>query len=353
MVDEGTISSDDAASLRRSLEKAAAHDQSAPWYVRLLAASGAWISALLLTLFLFAVDLFKSGGVAVAVGVAMVAAACVARAKVRNDFAVQASLAVAVAGEAAALIGMDDAWHLKDTQMALAALVLNAVVVVAMADPVGRFLAAAFSIACAIFISYDSQVLGVAVGFILLLAAGAAAVWLSPPSWGGARWRAIRPSLGVALVAGFLGSLALNLAERSWWDRSAADVITTAGVTALAAFLVAWILREHRIPLRSEPGAVAIAGTLLLGAVAWRTPGILGAASMLALGYHRREVVLLGLAVASFLGFAGWYYYSLELTLLEKSGVLILSGAIALGAREYLRRRRPASSPPPAQGAAT
>jgi uncharacterized membrane protein len=69
------------------------------------------------------------------------------------------------------------------------------------------------------------------------------------------------------------------------------------------------------------------------------------------LGYHRREVVLVGLAVASFVGLAGWYYYALELTLLEKAGVLILSGAVALGAREYLRRRRPAS-PPRAEGAA-
>jgi len=338
MVDEGALSSDDAAALQRSLPKAAATDGSAPWYVRLLSAFGAWLAAALLAGFFVAAELFKHGGGALAFGLLLLAAACVVRSRVRNDFAVQAALAAAVAGEALVLVGADDAWHLRDQKLALLALALNAAVVVALADPVGRFLASAFAVGCALFVAYDERWEGLVILVLLLLGAGTLAVWLAPPSWGGARWRAIRPPLGVALAAGFLGGLALILADHPWRDRSG-DVLLTAGITALAACLVAWILRAHRGSLRSEAGIVALVGIVLLGAVGWRTPGIVGATAVLALGYHRREVVLFGLAIAAFVGFAGWYYYSLELTLLEKSGVLALSGAVALGAREYLRRR--------------
>jgi len=339
MVDEGTLSSDDAAILQRSFQQAAAKDGSAPWYVRLLSALGAWLAAALLTGFFVITEVFKHGGVALVFGLLFLAAACFARSRVRNDFAVQAALATAVAAEALVLFGADDAWHLRDQKMALLALALNAAVVVAMPDPVGRFLASAFATSCAVFVAYEGHSPGFIILLLLLLGAGTIATWLAPPSRGGARWRAIRPPLGVALAAGFLGGLAFILADHPWHDRSP-DVFLTAGVTALAAYLVAWILRAHRGTLRSETGVAAIAGAVLLGAVGWRTPGIVGAATVLALGYHRREVVLVGLAIASFVGFAGWYYYSLELTLLEKSGVLILSGAVALGAREYLRRRR-------------
>lgn len=341
MVDEGTLSSDDAAALQRSLHQA--KDGSAPWYVRLLAAFGAWLAAALLAAFFVATDLFEAGGVAIAFGLLLLAAACAVRARVRNDFAVQATLAVAVAGEGLILYGADRLWHLRDEQVAALAVVINAAVVVALADPVGRFLASAFAVSCAVFVAFDARSPGAVLSLLLLLGAAAGAVWLSPSSWGGARWRAIRPPLGIALAAGFLGGLAVNLADRPW-RALAPDLVLTAGVTALAALLVAQLLRAHRGALRSEAGAVAVAGAVLLGAVGWRTPGIAGAAAVLALGYHRREVVLVGLAVASFVGFAGWYYYSLELTLLEKSAVLILSGAVALGAREYLRRRL-ASSP--------
>ena len=340
LIDEGTISSDDAPALRRSLAAAAANDTSAPWYVRLLAAFGAWVAAGLLLWFLAAAGLFKSGAAALPGGLVLLAAACVARARVRNDFAIQATLAIAVAGEALALFGAEDLWRPTEEHLALLALALNAAVVVALPDAVGRFLASAFAVACVVFLVLEHR--GITVELATVgLAAAAVALWAAPVALGGARWHAIRQPLGVALVAGFLVTCALHL-DRSPWRGHSDGAVTSAGMIALALALTAGLLREHGIPLRSEAAVVAALAVALLGAVGWRTPGILGAAMVLALGYHRREVVLVGLAVVFFVGFGAWYYYSLQLTLLEKSAVLILSGAVALGARAYLRRRMPA-----------
>jgi len=70
----------------------------------------------------------------------------------------------------------------------------------------------------------------------------------------------------------------------------------------------------------------------------------LGAAGVLALAFHRRSVVMLGLAVAFLIGFGVLYYYDLSLSLLAKSGALVGSGLVLLGLRLFILRRFPAAS---------
>ena len=74
------------------------------------------------------------------------------------------------------------------------------------------------------------------------------------------------------------------------------------------------------------------------------TPGVIGAAGILALAFHRRNTVLLGLAVAFLIGFGVFYYYDLSLSLLAKSGALVGSGLVLLGLRLFLLRRFPAAT---------
>ena len=69
------------------------------------------------------------------------------------------------------------------------------------------------------------------------------------------------------------------------------------------------------------------------------SPGVLGALLVLALAFHRRNPILLGLALLFLVGFAVAFYFRLDLSLAAKSGVLLASGALLLGLREYVRRR--------------
>ena len=72
-------------------------------------------------------------------------------------------------------------------------------------------------------------------------------------------------------------------------------------------------------------------------------PGVIGAAGVLALAFHRRNEVMLGLAVAFLIGFGVLYYYDLSLSLLAKSGALVGSGLVLLGLRLFILRRFPAT----------
>ncbi len=109
---------------------------------------------------------------------------------------------------------------------------------------------------------------------------------------------------------------------------------------ALAAALVGligWAAGDLK-RLSQEPLLIASAGAGMLGFIA--TPGITLGLGLMILGYARLSRRLLaygGLLTAAFLCI---YYYSLALTLFEKSGVLVASGLLLLAGYGYMRFRK-------------
>jgi hypothetical protein len=115
--------------------------------------------------------------------------------------------------------------------------------------------------------------------------------------------------------------------------------LTTIGITASLVALELRVFAEQRVRPRAEAVAAAIAASILLGVLTLATPGVMAAIAVLALGFDRRNRILIGLAVVFLVKFASAYYYSLRLTLLEKSIVLAASGVVLLAARAYLELR--------------
>jgi len=95
--------------------------------------------------------------------------------------------------------------------------------------------------------------------------------------------------------------------------------------------------------LLQQPLSIAVVGVILLGTVS--APGILLALALMILGYGRHERLLWTLGLLLMPAFIWFYYYTLELTLLEKSGVLVGSGCVLLLARLYLTVRGYAEEP--------
>jgi uncharacterized membrane protein len=81
----------------------------------------------------------------------------------------------------------------------------------------------------------------------------------------------------------------------------------------------------------------ALGGIILLGVITRSTPGVVATLLLLVLGFDRRARGLIALGATFFLGFGAAYYYDMQLTLLQKSGVLALSGAVCLAAWAVLR----------------
>jgi uncharacterized membrane protein len=249
------------------------------------------------------------------------------------------------------LAGLSELLELETEQFPWVLIPLNVVIVAAFADPVGRFLAAAFAaaafaVAALGFLIFERNLLLLYQSMSVAVTAGAVVVWESR-GFGRALWREVRAPLGIALAGGALAMFSWDVAER-WGREPSVSFAPTLGLAVLGAVLAVRIHVAHGVRRPTVGLGASLAAIALVGAASWNTPGILAAMVVLAVGYHRREIVLIGLAGAFLVGFTGWYYYALHLTLLQKSGALVLSGGVLLAVRQWLRHGAQAA---PAQGA--
>jgi uncharacterized membrane protein len=115
-------------------------------------------------------------------------------------------------------------------------------------------------------------------------------------------------------------------------------LLSNAAFTLALLALVVSISIEQGMSLARPEALGALAGVLALGAITRSTPGVVATLLLLVLGFDRRARGLIVLGATFFLGFGAAYYYDMQLTLLQKSGVLVLSGAVCLVAWAVTRR---------------
>jgi uncharacterized membrane protein len=118
-------------------------------------------------------------------------------------------------------------------------------------------------------------------------------------------------------------------------------VLAWSGAAASAAVLLGaavGLLRREGVGLASGRGCLALGAALVVAAASLKAPGLGPAAAMLVIGYANGNRVLAGLGIVALLGYLSHYYYSLQLTLLEKSALLAATGLTLLAARFLLRR---------------
>lgn len=89
--------------------------------------------------------------------------------------------------------------------------------------------------------------------------------------------------------------------------------------------------------IRTKPFLLASVGAIFLGILS--APGILLAIGLMVLGYARysRFIIIIGASLVPIFLFL--YYYNLDISLLQKSGVLVSSGILLLIGRFYLNYR--------------
>jgi uncharacterized membrane protein len=104
-------------------------------------------------------------------------------------------------------------------------------------------------------------------------------------------------------------------------------------------WLTASIFSEHGAQPTAPEALMAFAAIIGIGWVTQSTPAITATILMLLLGFDRRARALIALSIVFFLTFGTAYYYGLNLTLLQKSGILAASGAFCLMASAFVRYR--------------
>ena len=366
---EGLAPPDSIEKARAAL--AGAVDTSPPWFARVIAGFGAWFATGCLIGFLVVTKIVDEEMSAIGGGAILVAAAVYLRrnADAEEEFKRQLAFAGSLAGQVLVVVGVVGETR-SGALAGLVALVMSVVLIPLVPDQAHRFMSGLIGSIAAVAAMADLH-LAWAVGDVgplgrlvvrgsdlaaLAIVAVAAFIWRI-----GIRGRSrdvaeMLDPVGYGTIAGMFAvllfssifAIADDLVRGPQSTRVNAwhlGPLTTVGIAAVLIALELAIVSEQRVKPRVEAMVGMVGGTALLGLLTLSTPGIMAAISVLVLGFDRRNRILIGLAIVFLVKFASIYYYSLHMTLLEKSIVLVASGLLLVAARAYVEfRYRPSEA---------
>lgn len=330
-------------------ELPAAGEARAPWFVRLMLGIAGWIGALFLLGFVGAgfVFVMESSIASFVVGAGACALSVVIfRAARKNDFVAQFGLAVSLAGQALMVFGAAQWFERSVMGIALYVALQQALLFVLVPNFVHRLWA---TLSCGLAATY--AMLDAGLYAFTPAATTAAFAWAALSEFRLARHgELLRAGVyGLALTAvvaavmqgHLLGGIPLGFGRRvidvgqtgAWLGRIASLAVLVGAVLML--------LRREGRALWSGQGRIGLAGAAILGLASIKAPGVGPAAAILIVGYANADRVLTGLGIFALLGYLSHYYYSLQATLLEKSGLLVAAGVALLAARLAMRHGWP------------
>jgi hypothetical protein len=310
-----------------------------PWAVRALMAVGAWLAGIFFAAFLvISLDLDHSG-VAVAVGGVATAGALVLLRLGRGLFLNQLALACSFAGHILIFLGIMEFGNSQDNLSAvlMASVVIGVPIYWISRDPVQRFLSVAWVFVIGWIWIGDTR------DFDLLTGALAVAVPLAGVAYGfsgrlrGDWWR---PARGACLI-GLFGSAQIIVMKAAGAGHEGFSQVVGVLVAAGLGGLLWYHLRPSGRATGWFVGFAALLGLLALA----KAPGCVAALGLLAVAHARGERLLEGFASLALGVFLVVFYHQLDLTLGQKSLVLMVAGALLLGVPALVRRLHPSKKP--------
>jgi len=323
-----------------------------PWYVQGLLGLGAWLSTLLLLLFVGASGLVSTEREALGWGLVLcVAAVVLARAGSAGLFRLQGAAAIGFAGQLLSLYGV---FGIAGGAVAgLGTLVLAAAVYLLARERVLRFLSAwIMAAALTLWLGFGA---GDAMEWLRFDAVSAFASWL--PAMALLAWLAA----GAFLLAGRAPTGASALSPLAWafalasqagaWQAAGASLPTLPALWALqpAASVVAVL--AACLPVATAwavtwPRQGALGPGLVLGlplamaalALFWLpSPGVSFALAWIILGQGQARPGLVRFGALALLAYLAGYYHQQEVPLLEKAVWLCAAGAVLLACGALVR----------------
>ena len=320
-------------------------DVATPWYVRTMLGIGGWIGAMFLLGFVGVGFAFvvKSVIAALFVGALLCGVAVmIFRIKADSDFASQFAFATSLAGQALILVGLFRGFPSQINTISLLMMFVEALLFLLLPNFLHRVWAASIGLLATLILLNN---LGLYAYTSALLIAAFSWVWLNEFNYAqrGSLIRAL--GYGCALICIF----ALLTRNSTWnwqlWPHAfrlpGGALNFWIGATLIAVtqmVVVVKLLGRAGVASTSGPGGVALAGAALLALLSFKAPGVVISMIILLIGYAHGNRVLAGLGVLSMLAYLSHYYYLLNITLLQKSVLLMGSGIILLAARLVQKR---------------
>jgi hypothetical protein len=307
---------------------------SSPWYIKLLMAFAGWLSALFFFGFfgITVLDFADNAGAKIIIGVTLLVSAYFVLGAKQSEFLEHVGLAISLTGQGLLCWAVIDYLSYNDAQLwlylGLAQLVL--------AWYMPSFLHRIFSafIAAYAFSMFMSMLARIEV-FSSALMLACAWLWLSEFQHKQyvVRCRAIAYGFTIALLL-IKTSYSFNWLWLYPSDRQPTSAFMPwldEGLNCLILLYVSWqLVNRYQLALSSATAIAAFCSVLLVGLASIYTSGLALALMFVVLGFASSHRILMGLGVTATLTYLSKYYYSLELTLSEKSLSLFGLGLLLL-----------------------
>jgi uncharacterized membrane protein len=322
-----------------------------PWYIRTMLGIAGWIGAMFLLGFVGAAFsiVMKSAASGLFVGALLCAGAtAMFRGRPNGDFIGQFALAVSIAGQILIGVGLGQLLSSQISLIAIAFAALQVGLFLLIPNFLHRVLSTMSGIGALVvalsdwgFYPYTQAIVFAAFSW----------AWLNEFRFAGcgAEIRPLAYGLTLLVIVELVTQSSIGYWRSAWMGRGQMTFIGgTLGFwigAALIGAITVWavwkLLLRQGIAISKGPGLAALAGAALVGLISVKAPGVGIAVTMLLLGYANGNRVLTGLGILSLLAYWSYYYYSLEMTLLEKSEVLVCAGVALIAARLAMKRRWP------------
>lgn len=318
-----------------------------PWYIRTMLGIAGWIGALFLLGFVGVGFAFvmKSAAAALAVGIAVCAVAVfLFRVKPPNDFLNQFAFAVSLAGQGLMLTGLAQIFGREVSGIALLLAAIQAILFLLVPNFLHRVWSAAIGAGALVFVLNSW---GLSPYTLALLLAAFSWTWLSEFSspQNASRIRALAYGLVLLMIFDLLTRSQADMARALTDYRGNSLLGGVIGVrigASLVGAVMLWVIWKLIARQGLEPakgtGLAAIAGGLIVALVSIQAPGIGVTVVILLIGYANGNRVLSGLGILSLLAYMSYYYYAMQITLLEKSVLLFCAGIALVAARLSMKR---------------
>ena len=328
----GWMTPDNVATVRNALGESG--EEPTPWYIRLLVGLSAWLAAVLFIVFLVLIDVVNEAEHFVLIGLVLIGIGIALSYRPPQVFVDQLGLAASITGQASFIGGMAD--YFDSTLWTWSILViLQLVMIIVYDDAVQRLLSTIVALFALLGVAEETlpalaQGITVLATVILVLGWSKEAAWFAGPQ------EEHRRPIGYGAAIGLLCVLIFSLqpdwfAAGPWW--------VSTWVLAAGVLGVAWrVFNDEGYAWVSPLGFLVVGGVLALAAATSLAPGIMGSILVLALGFYRKNRILIALGMIALAGFVIYFYYNLAYTLLTKSLLLMATGAVMLGLRYGLSR---------------
>lgn len=328
-----------------------------PWFVKLFAGIGAWIAGILFAAFVIASLPFAESEIGIfSFGLGLVLVALVMSRLSSSDgtFVSQLALAWSLAGQVLFLIGL---MMTIDSNLGSEALIggmyglilLELVLLIFYRDHIQRVLSMLAITVALVVLLFEFEAFEAVHALTLVLAA-------IPLLLDTRRTLFVVEGLDdmtQAISQGALISLLLLLLipldadvtmdplfdTRWWWLSALVLWVALLGLVALVGrdWGVDWPAFLQNLDSKQWPLGVLLGLLLLILIPAAQMPGLLAALLVLGWGYRHRNWTFVGLAIVFLGGYLGFYYYSLEWTLLTKSLSMLAVAALLFLIRFWLQ----------------